>query len=189
MNFSLFHIRKQWKHLDIISFLFSSWKLKFLSQAPCTRGTLGYEKKTHKTLNCYLVVYLDLCECFIVSQRIDQSLHPHPCDKIGLQVQSLQRLVHPQHLTERLRRRKRKDQLSVVDRSHQTLSPLHLTTAIGSLLRVAARLNFLTCVFFSMALAKSFNVGIGMFWKSTKGVQPLVQAEHKYAEWLCCCEP
>lgn len=44
--------------------------------------------------------------------------------------------------------------------------PLPLTTAIGSLLRDAARLNFLTCVFFSIALAKSFSVGIGMFWKA-----------------------
>lgn len=40
-----------------------------------------------------------------------------------------------------------------------------LTTATGSLLRVAAMLNFFTCVFFSMALAMSFRVGIGMFCK------------------------
>lgn len=39
-----------------------------------------------------------------------------------------------------------------------------LTTATGSLLRVAAMLNFFTCVFFSMAFAMSFSVGIGMFW-------------------------
>ena len=36
---------------------------------------------------------------------------------------------------------------------------------MGSLLRVAARLNFLTWVLCSMALAKSFRVGIGTFWK------------------------
>lgn len=41
--------------------------------------------------------------------------------------------------------------------------PLRLTTATGSLLRVAAMLNFFTCVFFSMAFAMSFSVGIGMF--------------------------
>lgn len=50
----------------------------------------------------YLVVYLDLCECVIVSQCIDQSLHPCPGDKVGLQVQTSQCLVHPQHVTERL---------------------------------------------------------------------------------------
>lgn len=43
-------------------------------------------------------------------------------------------------------------------------TPLCLTTATGSLLRVAAMLNFFTCVFFSMAFAMSFSVGIGMFW-------------------------
>lgn len=43
--------------------------------------------------------------------------------------------------------------------------PWSLTTATGSLLRVAAMLNFFTCVFFSMALAMSFRVGIGMFCK------------------------
>ncbi len=41
----------------------------------------------------YLVVYLDLCECVIVSQRINQSLHPCPGDEVGLQVQTSQRLV------------------------------------------------------------------------------------------------
>ena len=45
-----------------------------------------------------------------------------------------------------------------------TLS-LSLTTAMGSLLRVAARLNFLTCVLRSIALANSFRVGIGTFCK------------------------
>lgn len=44
-----------------------------------------------------------------------------------------------------------------------------LTTATGSLLRVAAMLNFLTCVFFSIALAMSFSVGIGMFWGGEGG--------------------
>lgn len=39
-----------------------------------------------------------------------------------------------------------------------------LTTATGSLLRVAAMLNFFTCVFFSIAFAMSFSVGIGIFW-------------------------
>lgn len=56
---------------------------------------------------------------------------------------------------------------------------------MGSLLRVAARLNFLTCVFFSMALAMSFSVGIGMFWKKQE-TQPLVQQytsiQHKDSE-------
>ncbi len=58
--------------------------------------------------------------------------------------------------------------------------PLPLTTAIGSLLRVAARLNFLTCVFFSMALAKSFRVGIGMFWKTNKDTLLLVQGYYAH---------
>ncbi len=40
---------------------------------------------------------------------------------------------------------------------------MSLTTATGSLLLVAARLNFFTWVFLSMAFAKSFRVGIGMF--------------------------
>lgn len=38
-----------------------------------------------------------------------------------------------------------------------------LTTATGSLLRVAARLKFFTCVLVSRAFANSFSVGIGMF--------------------------
>ena len=50
----------------------------------------------------YLVVYLDLCECVIVSQRIDQSLDPCPGDEVGLHVQTLKCLVQPQHFTERL---------------------------------------------------------------------------------------
>lgn len=39
-----------------------------------------------------------------------------------------------------------------------------LTRATGSLLRVAARLNFVTCVLVSNAFAKSFRVGMGMFY-------------------------
>lgn len=50
----------------------------------------------------YLVVYLDLCKCVVVSQRINQSLHPCPSDEVGFQVQTLQCLVRPQHVTERL---------------------------------------------------------------------------------------
>lgn len=50
----------------------------------------------------YLVVYLDLCECVVVSQRVDHSLNPRPGDEVGLQVQTSQRLVGPQHVTERL---------------------------------------------------------------------------------------
>lgn len=55
----------------------------------------------HKAI-WYLVVYLDLCECIIVSQRVHQSLHPCPGDEVGLQVQTSQRLVRPQHVAERL---------------------------------------------------------------------------------------
>lgn len=44
-----------------------------------------------------------------------------------------------------------------------------LTTATGSLLRVAAMLNFFTCVFFSIAFAMSFSVGIGIFWGGETG--------------------
>lgn len=51
---------------------------------------------------CYLVVYLDLSDCIIVSQCINQSLHPETSDEVGFQVQTLQCLVHPQHVTERL---------------------------------------------------------------------------------------
>ena len=40
-----------------------------------------------------------------------------------------------------------------------------LTTATGSLLRVAARLKYFTCVLVSKAFAKSFRVGIGIFLK------------------------
>lgn len=39
-----------------------------------------------------------------------------------------------------------------------------LTIATGSLLRVAARLNFLTWVLVSRAFANSLRVGIGMFY-------------------------
>lgn len=71
--------------------------------------------------------------------------------------------------------------------------PLLLTTAIGSLLRVAARLNFLTCVFFSMALAKSFRVGMGMFWKTKKTCCHWSRHGRAYiiahSENVCFCVP
>lgn len=72
--------------------------------------------------------------------------------------------------------------------------PLPLTTAIGSLLRVAARLNFLTCVFFSKALAKSFSVGIGMFWNTNdKDTPPSAQGKTsrftRSCSEACVCVP
>ena len=54
---------------------------------------------------------------------------------------------------------------SQFDVTSQETNALSLTTAMGSLLRVAARLNFLTWVLCSMALANSFRVGMGTFWK------------------------
>lgn len=61
----------------------------------------------------------------------------------------------------------KQDVKTFISRVRTKLTSPHasLTTATGSLLRVAAMLNFLTCVLFSMALAMSFSVGIGMFWK------------------------
>lgn len=50
----------------------------------------------------YLVVYLDLRENVVVSQCINQSLNSCTSDEVGFQVQTLQRLVRPQHVTEGL---------------------------------------------------------------------------------------
>ena len=48
---------------------------------------------------CYLVVYLDLYECVVIFQGIHQGLHASSSDEVGLEVQTPQGLVLPQHLT------------------------------------------------------------------------------------------
>lgn len=66
---------------------------------------LWIQTKRHFTHFCerYLVVYLDLRESVVVSQRINQSLNSCTSDEVGFQVQTLQRVVGPQHVTEGLR--------------------------------------------------------------------------------------
>lgn len=83
-------------------------RVQRVSELPCNhlqwpfQGSLWPFQILVDVCGCYLVVDLDLCECVVVSQRINQSLHSCPGDEVGFQVQTPQSLVLPQHVAERL---------------------------------------------------------------------------------------
>lgn len=54
-------------------------------------------------LSLYLVVNFNLCQGFILLQRINQCQNTRPSDEIGLYIQTLQCFVHFQHICKCLR--------------------------------------------------------------------------------------